>query len=103
MLVFLNSFQFNRNIFPSTTAGQVMTDHVYRKFRNDTDAIRELLQKDATFREICADYEEICTWLAYHCRSEGPPSEECDRARELMRGLEDDINKVLREAEFYPP
>ena len=96
-------FSYNRNIFRPAVTDQMMTDHIYKKFRNNIDAIRTILQKDPTFREICADYEEICTWLAYHCRSEGPPSEECDRARELMRGLEDDINKVLREAEFYPP
>ena len=77
-----------------------MTDHVYRKFSSHIEAIQALLQKDTTFREICADYEEMCTWLAYHCRSQGRSSEECDRARELIRDLEDEITKVLRNAEF---
>ncbi len=77
-----------------------MTDHVYRKFPNYIEALQALLQKDATFGEICADYEEICTWLACQYRSEDPPSEECDRARELIRDLEDEIEKVLRDAGY---
>jgi uncharacterized protein YdcH (DUF465 family) len=76
----------------------MMTDHVCRKFPNDMEAIQALLQKDATFREICADYEEICTWLHDCCRSKGRPSKECDFARELIRDLEDEITQVLRSA-----
>ena len=75
-----------------------MTDHVYRKFSNHTEVIQALLQKDTTFREICADYEEICTWLHDYCRSKGRPSKECDFARELIRELEDEITEVLRSA-----
>ena len=75
-----------------------MTDHVYRKFSNHVEAIQALLQKDTTFREICADYEEICTWLHDYCRSKGRPSKECDFARELIRELEDEITEVLRSA-----
>lgn len=77
-----------------------MTDHVYRKFSNHVESIQALLQKDATFKEICADYEEICAWLAAHCRSAIEPSEECDRARELIRELEDEIDKALEDAGF---
>ena len=76
----------------------MMTDHVYRKFPNYMEAIQSLLQKDPTFREICADYEEICTWLHDYCRSKGRPSKECDFARELIRELEDEITEVLRSA-----
>ena len=74
-----------------------MSEYVYRKFSDHIEIISELLQKDATFREICADYEEMCTWLASYCRSKGRPSEECDHARELIRDLENDINEVLRD------
>ena len=76
-----------------------MIDHVYRKFPDNVEAIRALLQKDATFHETCDDYEEICTWLTHHCRPEDRPSVECDHARELMRALEDEINTVLLKAE----
>ncbi len=74
-----------------------MTDHIYRKFPNHIEAIRALLQKDTTFREICANYEEMCTWLACQEHPEGRPAEECDRAREVIGDLEDEINKVLRD------
>ena len=77
-----------------------MTDHVYRRFSNQIEGIQALMQRDATFREICDDYEEISTWLAFNYRPESPASEECDLAKELMLDLEDDIKKALRGAGF---
>ncbi len=77
-----------------------MSDHVYRKFPSHIEAIQALLQKDATFREICADYTEICTWLDNYCRSQVRPSKDCDHAQQLMRELEDEIMQVLRGAGF---
>lgn len=77
--------------------------HVHRKFPDYGEAIQALLQKDATFREICTDYEEICTWLDGYCRSQGRPSEKCDHARQLIRELEVEIIQVLRDAGFTPP
>ncbi len=74
------------------------TEHVYRKFPKHIEGIQALLEKDATFREICADYAEICTWLDDYCRSQDRPSEECDHARQLIRDLEVEIVQVLREA-----
>ena len=76
------------------------TEHVYKKFPNDIGVIRELLDEDATFREICDDYEEICTWLAGHCNSEVRSSNECYHALEVMRDLEDEILKVLKAKGF---
>ena len=78
----------------------MMAEHVYRKFPNHIEAIQALLKKDASFREICADYEVICTWLDSHERSEDSPSKEGDLTRELMRELEVEIKKVLRSAGF---
>ena len=80
-----------------------MTDYVYKKFPNNIESIQALMEKDATIREICNDYEEICTWLEDHCRSQGRPSEECDHAREVIRDLENEINLVLKNAGFDPP
>ena len=77
-----------------------MTDHVYKKFPNYLEAIQALSQRDAAFKEILADYEEICAWLDDCCRSQDRPSKECDHAREVIRGLEVEINKVLRDAGF---
>ena len=73
-----------------------MTDHVYTKFTDQINRIRMLLQKDAAFREMCADYEELCTWLAAHKRSQAPSPEELDHAKELMQGLENEIAETLR-------
>jgi len=75
-------------------------EHVFRKFPNHIEAIRILLQEDASFREMCADYEEICTWLDTHDRSESPPSKEGILTRELIQELEAEITKVLRSAGY---
>jgi len=77
-----------------------MPDHVYKRFSYQVEGIQALLQNDTLFREICADYEEICTWLACHDCPEGPSSQEVDRARELMQDLEDDIEKALKHAGY---
>ena len=73
-----------------------MTDHVYRKFPNHSDEIQRLLQHSTVFKEICDDYEEICSWLAFHDRTECPPTEEFNDAIELMEELEDEINNLLK-------
>ncbi len=78
----------------------MMAEHVYRKFPNHIDAIQTLLQKDATFEEVCADYEEICTWLAFQKEPTVLSTEEIEYARELVRDLENDISKALREAGY---
>lgn len=80
----------------------MIAGYTYRKFPNYIEAIQALVQKDATFREICDNYEEASTWLDNYCRSQGRSSEECDHARELIRDLEDEINKALWDARFYP-
>ena len=77
-----------------------MTEHLFRKYPGSIKAIQLLLQKDATFQEICDDYEEICTWLQGYCCSQDRPSKECDHARELIRALENEIEKALRDDGF---
>ena len=74
-----------------------MTDHVYRKYPDHSDAIRALRNKDTDFGEICDDYEEMSTWMAAQYRSIDPHSEECVQAQEIIRGLEDEIMKKLEE------
>ncbi|CAB1076482.1 hypothetical protein D1AOALGA4SA_4278 [Olavius algarvensis Delta 1 endosymbiont] len=74
-----------------------MLEHVFRKFPKHIEAIQALLQEDASFREICADYGEICIWLDSHDRSEGRSNKECNIAREVIRELEDEINQKLKE------
>jgi uncharacterized protein YdcH (DUF465 family) len=77
-----------------------MPEYVYRKFPNYIKTLQALLQKDATFREICADYEEMCTWLDLQYRSEDRSNNECDIAREVIRELEDEITEVLKSTGF---
>ncbi len=74
------------------------TDHVYRRFSNNIESIKKLLQIDRNFRETCDNYEEMSTWLEDYCGSKGRPSEECDHAREVIRDLEDEIMKRLKGA-----
>ncbi len=74
-----------------------MTEHVYRKFSNHIGSIQALLEKDAAFGEICNDYEEICTWLTSQSHPEDRSPGELDRARRLIRDLEDEILKALEE------
>ena len=73
-----------------------MPDHICRKFADQIDSIQTLLKTDATFEEVCADYEEICTWLASQQESTVLSTEEIEHARELIQELEDEINKMLR-------
>jgi uncharacterized protein YdcH (DUF465 family) len=71
-------------------------DYIYRKFADQIDSIQTLLKTDANFEEVCADYEEICTWLTSQQVSTALPTEEIEHARELIQELEDEINKMLR-------
>ena len=73
-----------------------MSNHIYKKFADQIDSIQALLKTDATFEEVCADYEEICTWLASQQESTVLSTEEIEHARELIQELEDEINKMLR-------
>ena len=74
-----------------------MDDHVYRKFPDHIAAIKALRNKDATFSEICKDYEEMCTWLAAQSHPVDLQSEECIDARVLIQELEDEIIEKLEE------
>jgi len=73
-----------------------VSDHIYRKFADQIDSIQTLLKTDATFEEVCADYEEICTWLTSQQESTVLSTEEIEHARELIQELEDEINKMLK-------
>jgi uncharacterized protein YdcH (DUF465 family) len=74
-----------------------MTDYVHRKFPEHIAAVEVLREKDSTFRSVCADYEELCAWLAARCQSEDPSFRECSDAWALGRDLEDEILTLLEE------
>ena len=75
-----------------------MNDHIYRKYPDHVEAIRALRNKDFAFSEMCDDYEEMCTWLAAQSCTLAPHAEECFQAQEIIRDLEEDIKKALRDA-----
>lgn len=68
-----------------------MNYHVQKKFPEQSSLIRELLQRNEMFAEICADYEEVCTWLAGRTSKAELTAEEYSVAQDLIRELEDEI------------
>lgn len=76
----------------------VMGDYICRQFPEHTDTVQALQVKHATFREVCADYEEICAWLAAQEPSQVSDPEEWAHARELKLDLEDEILKFLEDS-----
>ena len=70
-------------------------EHIQRKFPNRFQQIRSLAQRNREFEDICNDYEEISTWLSNQGRTGKSTKKELDRARELIKDLEEDIIKVL--------
>jgi hypothetical protein len=76
---------------------KTMTDHVYQQFPDHIEAIQSILKTDEAFGGICADYEEICTWLTAQQRRAGESCEECERALELRLELEQEIISALKQ------
>jgi len=74
-----------------------MTDHVYQRFPDHIEAIQAMLKSDDAFVEICADYEEICTWLTDRQQQAGESCDECERALELRMEREQEISRVIIE------
>lgn len=68
-----------------------MNYHIQKKFPEQQLLIQDLLQENEMFAEICANYEEICTWLAGRASKEELTSEEYSIAQDLIRELEDEI------------
>ena len=68
-----------------------MNYHIQKKFPEQQLLIQDLLQENEMFAEICANYEEICTWLAGRTSKEELTSEEYSIAQDLIRELEDEI------------
>ena len=76
-----------------------MTAAVFKRFPNHIEPIEKLLEQDTTFQEICADYEEVCGLMDDYYRTKSVPSEKRDQARELIRDLEGEIIRALKESE----
>ena len=67
------------------------------------EQISQLTQSDATFAEICADYEELANWLAAHGHDGCPPECECVANRQLLAELEAEILQALQASGRDPP
>lgn len=72
-----------------------MNYHVQKKFPEYSSLIRELLQSNEIFAEICTDYEEVCTWLAGRTSKGELTAEEYSVAQDLIGELEDEIIAVV--------
>ena len=71
-----------------------MTDHLFKRFANRIETVKKLLESNEDFREICSDYEEICTWIAFQEKYSVPRSQ-IERARETSESLEKEITRAL--------
>ena len=61
---------------------------VLARFPEWSEQISQLLQTDADFKEICADYEELAIWLAAHSDGGCTPEPVCAENRQLLAELE---------------
>ena len=71
--------------------------HLQRKFSRHLKRIETLMQRNADFEDLCNDYEEMCTWVASQEKRDDHTDQEVQYSRELIRDLEDDIMKVLKQ------
>jgi uncharacterized protein YdcH (DUF465 family) len=76
---------------------------VFERFPEWSDRIRQLLQGDAIFDEICSDYEELAQWLAAHSDDDCTPDSECLANRQLLGELEAEILRALQTSGRDPP
>ena len=72
-------------------------DAIHKKFPRHIEKIGALLNESRTFREICAEYEEMNAYVAKFCGPESQNTKQCNHARELLRDLEQEIAEQLTE------
>ncbi len=75
-----------------------MKYHVQKKFPQHSSLIIELVQSNEIFAEICADYEEMCTWFAGRTNEVGITTEDYSAAQALIRELEEEIAAAIEKA-----
>lgn len=91
--------QSKLNLFIASVANQnkLAMNHLQKKFPKRYEHIKALIQKSSVFEDLCGDYEEICTWLTSQNRIEIHTEQELNHAREIIRDLEQDIIKTLKQ------
>ena len=73
-----------------------MCASVLERFPEWSERTEQLLQRDADFEEMCADYEELVDWLAAHSHDGCAPEPECAANRQLLAELEIEILQNLQ-------
>ena len=83
---------------PLTMGGETRVPQitaVVSRFPRHELAIRRLYSRDATFREICEDYDEALRALRYWQSAASSSDPRIEQYRELVNELEEEISNVL--------
>ena len=70
-------------------------DIILGRFPNREEKIQALYKSSPTFREICADYQEMVNWLEDNPPLDEKSSDMRHHASELLKELEDEIMDCL--------
>lgn len=75
----------------------VALDGVVFRFPQHTKTIKRFYEGSPSFREICADHQEMVIWLDKHCRSEEDRSINCEYAEDVLKELEAELIDCMEE------
>ena len=73
-----------------------MIDHLQKRFGDHLKTINELRQNNEMFAEMCAHYEELCTWFSARTSEQELTPEERSQTRELIEELQSEITEAIR-------
>ncbi len=73
-----------------------MIDHLQKRFGDHLETINQLKQDDELFAEMCAHYEELCTWISARTSEQELTTEERSQAHELIEELQIEISEAIR-------
>ena len=79
-----------------------MFTSVIERFPGQAEKIQLLLQQDANFVEICADYQKLALWLVAHGQDGCTLESECSANRLLLAELEIEILQLLQTVDHQP-
>ena len=74
----------------------ILHSSVLERFSEWSERTAQLLQTDADFKEMCADYEELANWLEAHSDDDCTPESDCIENRQLLAELEAEILAALQ-------
>ena len=72
-----------------------MYDHVKKELPEFASVIASRAESDSAFRDLLAEFEDICTWLSAQNKTGSTDPEELEAARDLKHALECEIKNVL--------